>query len=193
MTGDRHGHLRYVSASGSLLFEEGKASGTLPGSMRVHFDVGATFSGSFTIYTTAGSITGHGAADAARLGRVRKLLRVAHRDRRQRPLRARHGEARGCTARSTATPTRCSYRRPAHSTTEDSSGDATNIALRRLLPQAAVLCACLPRARGEPTAAQAGDLGDAQREVHARAAWSAHHARFRLQLLSPPPGRFRPR
>jgi hypothetical protein len=55
-------HLRYLSASGSLLFEEGQASGTLPGSMRVHFSVGATFSGSFTIYTRAGSITGRGGA-----------------------------------------------------------------------------------------------------------------------------------
>ena len=54
--------LRYVSASGSLLLEEGRAAGTLPGSMRVHFEVGATFSGSFTIHTAAGSITGHGAA-----------------------------------------------------------------------------------------------------------------------------------
>ena len=54
--------LRYVSASGSLLLEEGRAAGTLPGSMRVHFEVGATFSGSFTIHTGAGSITGHGAA-----------------------------------------------------------------------------------------------------------------------------------
>jgi hypothetical protein len=55
-------HLHYVSASGSLLFEEGQASGTLPGSMRVHFDVGATISGSFTIYTRGGSIRGHGEA-----------------------------------------------------------------------------------------------------------------------------------
>jgi hypothetical protein len=54
--------LHYVSASGSLLFEEGKASGTLPGSMRVHFNVGATLSGSFTIYTRGGSIKGHGEA-----------------------------------------------------------------------------------------------------------------------------------
>jgi hypothetical protein len=54
--------LRYVSASGSLLYEEGKASGTLPGSMKVHFDIGATFSGSFTIYTNGGTITGHGTA-----------------------------------------------------------------------------------------------------------------------------------
>ncbi|HEY5044754.1 MAG TPA: hypothetical protein VII53_02745 [Solirubrobacteraceae bacterium] len=55
-------HLRYLSASGSLLYEEGRASGTLPGNMRVHFDVGATFSGSFTIYTRGGTITGHGTA-----------------------------------------------------------------------------------------------------------------------------------
>ncbi len=55
-------HLRYISASGSLLYEEGGASGTLPGSMRVHFNVGATFTGSFTIYTRDGTITGHGAA-----------------------------------------------------------------------------------------------------------------------------------
>ena len=55
-------HLRYVSASGSLLNEEGSATGTLPGSMRVHLNVGATFTGSFTIYTRGGSITGHGSA-----------------------------------------------------------------------------------------------------------------------------------
>jgi hypothetical protein len=54
--------LRYISASGSLLYEEGKASGTLPGSMRVHFNVGATLSGSFTIYTRGGTIKGHGEA-----------------------------------------------------------------------------------------------------------------------------------
>ncbi len=54
--------LHYISASGSLLYEEGGASGTIPGSMRVHFDVGATFTGSFTIYTRGGTITGHGTA-----------------------------------------------------------------------------------------------------------------------------------
>jgi hypothetical protein len=54
--------LHYVSASGSLLYEEGGASGTLPGNMRVHFDVGATFSGSFTIYARGGTIKGHGTA-----------------------------------------------------------------------------------------------------------------------------------
>jgi hypothetical protein len=55
-------HLHYISASGSLLYEEGTATGTIPGSMRVHFNVGAIFTGSFTIYTGGGSIRGHGSA-----------------------------------------------------------------------------------------------------------------------------------
>ncbi|HEV3071781.1 MAG TPA: autotransporter [Solirubrobacteraceae bacterium] len=54
--------LRYISSSGSLLFEEGTARGTLPGSMRAHCNLGATFSASFTIYTHGGTITGHGTA-----------------------------------------------------------------------------------------------------------------------------------
>jgi hypothetical protein len=55
-------HLRYISASGSLLLEEGKAAGTLPGRMRVHLNVGTTFTGTFTIYASGGSIQGHGSA-----------------------------------------------------------------------------------------------------------------------------------
>jgi hypothetical protein len=55
-------HLHYISASGSLLFDEGKATGTLPGSMRVHLDLGTTFTGSFTIYASGGSIEGRGSA-----------------------------------------------------------------------------------------------------------------------------------
>jgi hypothetical protein len=55
-------HLHYVSSSGSLLFDEGKATGTLPGSMRVHLDLGTTFTGTFTIYASGGSIEGRGSA-----------------------------------------------------------------------------------------------------------------------------------
>lgn len=55
-------HLHYISASGSLLFEGGAASGTIPGSMRVRFNVGATFTGSFTIYTHGDTIKGYGSA-----------------------------------------------------------------------------------------------------------------------------------
>lgn len=55
-------HLHFVSAYGSLLLDEGKATGALPGSMRVHLNLGTTFTGSFTIYTSGGSIKGHGSA-----------------------------------------------------------------------------------------------------------------------------------
>lgn len=54
--------LHYVSASGSLLYEVGSASGTLPGDMHVHMRVSATFTGSFTVSTSEGSITGRGSA-----------------------------------------------------------------------------------------------------------------------------------
>lgn len=55
-------HLHYISASGSLVLEEGKATGKLPGNMRVHLNLGTTFTGDFTIYTRGGSIHGHGSA-----------------------------------------------------------------------------------------------------------------------------------
>ncbi len=55
-------HLRYISHSGSLLYEEGTASGTLPGSMRAHCNIGPTVTASFTIYTHSGTINGHGTA-----------------------------------------------------------------------------------------------------------------------------------
>ena len=80
---------------------------------------------------------------ATRLRRLRKLRRARCRDRRQRTLRARARTARGCTARSTATPTRCSCKRSARSTTETGQMTRARPALRRLLPQTAVLCACL--------------------------------------------------
>jgi len=54
--------LRYVSAAGSELLEQGKTTGTLPGSMRAQVEIGATISGNFTIYTKGGSIKGHGVA-----------------------------------------------------------------------------------------------------------------------------------
>jgi hypothetical protein len=55
-------HLHYISSSGSLVLEEGKATGKLPGSMRVHLNLGTTFTGDFTIHTSGGSIHGHGSA-----------------------------------------------------------------------------------------------------------------------------------
>jgi hypothetical protein len=55
-------HLHYLRSSGSLLFEEGVADGTLPGNMRAQFNIGATVTASFTIYTRGGTLIGNGSA-----------------------------------------------------------------------------------------------------------------------------------
>jgi hypothetical protein len=56
-------HLHVTHSSGSLLQEEGTATGALPGTVRVSFRVAASISGSFTIYPRGGgSISGTGSA-----------------------------------------------------------------------------------------------------------------------------------
>jgi hypothetical protein len=56
------GHLHLSGKpAGSLIVEEGSMGGTLPGTVRVRFDVGATISAQFTIYARGGgSISGRG-------------------------------------------------------------------------------------------------------------------------------------
>jgi hypothetical protein len=55
------GRLHLVSSSGSNLIEEGPISGTIPGRVRVSFNVGPTVYASFTIYVqSGGSISGRG-------------------------------------------------------------------------------------------------------------------------------------
>lgn len=54
--------LHLVSSRGEELYETGAATGTLPGSMRVHMRLGPTFDGTFTIRARGGTITGHGKA-----------------------------------------------------------------------------------------------------------------------------------
>lgn len=62
-------HLHLVKSSGSLLYEEGSASGGLSGHMKAALNIGATFTGSFTIYTSAGTIKGYGTATPHGSGR----------------------------------------------------------------------------------------------------------------------------
>ncbi|MGH2904288.1 MAG: hypothetical protein ACRDK7_12015 [Solirubrobacteraceae bacterium] len=62
-------HLRYVRSAGSLLLDEGTASGTLPGRMRASVNVGATIRGTFTMYIHGGKVTGHGSATPHGSGR----------------------------------------------------------------------------------------------------------------------------
>jgi hypothetical protein len=56
------GHLHLAGKpEGSLIVEEGAVSGTLPGTVKVRFDVGATVTAQFTIYARGGgSVSGHG-------------------------------------------------------------------------------------------------------------------------------------
>jgi hypothetical protein len=66
-------HLRLVHQDESLLYEEGSASGALPGRMRAKLTVGSLFTGSCTIYTRYGSITGHGSATPRGVGRYQSF------------------------------------------------------------------------------------------------------------------------
>jgi hypothetical protein len=54
-------HLHYLKESGSQIIDEGTATGTLPGTVRVSFNVGVTVEATFTIFDAHDwSITGHG-------------------------------------------------------------------------------------------------------------------------------------
>jgi hypothetical protein len=55
-------HLRYIHASGTHLIEEGSVTGTLPGTVQAHIEVGATISGIFTFRLHNGTIRGRGRA-----------------------------------------------------------------------------------------------------------------------------------
>jgi hypothetical protein len=56
------GHLHLAGRpSGSTILEEGAVTGTVPGTVKVRFNVGATVTATFTIYPRGGgSISGHG-------------------------------------------------------------------------------------------------------------------------------------
>ncbi len=55
-------HLHYVAARGSYLFEEGRASGALAGTVSARVRITADISGSFTFYSRGGSVRGYGSA-----------------------------------------------------------------------------------------------------------------------------------
>ena len=54
------GHLHFIRSSGSQLIDEGPATGTLPGKVRVHFtyDGNPTVIAQFTIFSARGSVSG---------------------------------------------------------------------------------------------------------------------------------------
>ncbi len=55
-------HLHYVAARGSYLFEEGRASGALAGTVSARVRITADITGSFTFYARGGSVRGYGSA-----------------------------------------------------------------------------------------------------------------------------------
>ncbi|MHB8492304.1 MAG: autotransporter [Solirubrobacteraceae bacterium] len=73
LNGYDNGHLHYVRGSGSTLFEEGSASGALPGTMRAWLTVGATFAGRVTLYTRYGQIRANGSAKPSGAGRYQSF------------------------------------------------------------------------------------------------------------------------
>lgn len=62
-------HLHLVRAYGSSYIEQGHATGALPATITVNFKIGATVSGTFTIYPKGGgSISGRGDAQLRSTG-----------------------------------------------------------------------------------------------------------------------------
>jgi hypothetical protein len=55
-------HYLQRKSSGSWLFEEGAATGTLPGSMHVYANIGPILTATFTIFASRGTIVGHARA-----------------------------------------------------------------------------------------------------------------------------------
>lgn len=75
------GRLHLLKAFGSVLMEEGSASGTLPGLAKVRLTVGSTVTASFTIHTRYGTIYGSGRAALHSSGRYASFggsLSVSH-------------------------------------------------------------------------------------------------------------------
>jgi hypothetical protein len=62
-SGDDNATLHLIHANGSTLYEEGQASGSLPGTMHAWLDIGAKFAGHFVFYTRSGTINGGGSAN----------------------------------------------------------------------------------------------------------------------------------
>jgi hypothetical protein len=70
VSGNDNATLHFVRARGSTLYEEGTATGSIPGHVKATLRVEATFSGTFTITTRNGSFTGRGTAKPHGAGAV---------------------------------------------------------------------------------------------------------------------------
>jgi hypothetical protein len=73
LEGTATAHMHLIRAEGSELVEEGPVSGALVGSAKAELHTGAVFTASFTIRTSAGSISGHGQANPHGSGRYQSF------------------------------------------------------------------------------------------------------------------------
>ena len=73
ISGADSAHLHLLRQDESLLFEEGRASGVLPGRMSAQLTIAQLYSGTCTISTNGGSITGHGVATPHGTGRFQSF------------------------------------------------------------------------------------------------------------------------
>ncbi len=73
ISGADSAHLHLLHQNESLLFEEGKATGVLPGRMRAQLKIAQQYSGTCTIYTNGGTVTGHGVATPHGTGRFQSF------------------------------------------------------------------------------------------------------------------------
>jgi hypothetical protein len=53
-------HLHLTGTNGSLLIEEGQATGQIPGKVKASFEIESTVTANFTIYAHGGSLSGRG-------------------------------------------------------------------------------------------------------------------------------------
>lgn len=73
LNGTDTAHLRLTHQYEALLYEEGPATGALPGDVRAELNVGQAFTGRVTIYARGGSITGQGDAKPHGAGRYQSF------------------------------------------------------------------------------------------------------------------------
>jgi len=73
LNGTDTAHLHLVRQHETEVFEEGNATGALPGHMRAQLQVGSVFTGTCTISTRAGTITGRGRATPHGSGRYQSF------------------------------------------------------------------------------------------------------------------------
>jgi hypothetical protein len=73
LNGTDTAHLHLIHQEETVVFEEGPATGALPGHMRARLDIGSIYTGRCTIYTSGGSVTGRGTATPHGSGRYQSF------------------------------------------------------------------------------------------------------------------------